>query len=1082
MAFLRSISLKGFKTFARATELVFESGVTVIIGPNGSGKSNIADAVLWALGEQSPTSLRGRSMQDVIFSGSDGQRPAAMAEVTLTFDNHAGEFPIDYSEVEITRRVLRDGSSEYRINGSARRLLDVQELVAGVGLGREMHSVISQGKVDELINSTPATRRALVEEAAGLGRYKKRRDRSQAKLERVRENVRRVCDLEREVRNTLRPLKLQATAAERHAQLTEELAGARGRAALRARLDLQAELDTLEARRREIGRQRVETEEGLTRLREERAREEEQFAAALRERERLSGLYHQARADLERVQSRGAALRQRLARTEGDLARAARRRELAESEAEAAAQRLTELRRAPARGGRRLERVRAAGEATRAALETAKPDLGRLIEEEDELKDRVFELEAERSRRAQERELLRREVAERLRRKEEMDAQEVSAAARIRMLETELAARQQERRAADATSEAAASALAYHVEEAARLRAEAAEARALERQSEEGLAALASRRRVLEQVCARREGVPQAARALLESQPGAVLVVEALRVAPGYERAVAAALGALAAGVVVPGARDLRVVTESGGALEVVWPLVVKTAASQGEVRSRGGVDLWSVVEGPQDLVAALRSLLPPTAVLDDVGGWDGPAGVRAVTRRGQVLHGQVHAAVREEPGAEALLAARSELQALTARAEESAEALARARAAAASTQAAVAAAEQRARGAEQALREARRAAAGLADEVDLFRRRLEEGTAQLAEVRARAGRDRQLADDLTRDLEAVVERAAVVEGELETARAALRVVRDRVEGLRTQVERLEGKRAQASLLEARLREQARAGEEEMRRSEAASRAAHSGLEQAERQQALYGALAPHLSALHEVVEGLAGEFALRLAGMEGSMERAREAGAGFGEALKDHGRREADLQQRLSGLSEGFVEVEVRLAHLQDSAHEKERELGELRRRHLAPRSVTPDDVRAVPPGDLEATVRRLEKRLEGIGPVNPLAAQEYRETEERARFLAEQRKDLETSMAELQHVIDDLEEHIQSTFAQVFETTRANFSEMVEVLFPGGKGLLRLVEDEPDSDDLEEGAAAPRAAPGIALEIKPPKKAPAA
>jgi len=219
VTFLRSVRLKGFKTFARPTELDFEPGVTVIIGPNGSGKSNIADAVLWALGEQSPTSLRGRTMQDVIFSGTDGRRPGAVAEVCLVFENNAGMFPLDYAEVEISRRLLRDGSSEYRLNGSGCRLLDIQELVAGAGLGREMHSVISQGKVDELVNSTPQSRRSLVEEAAGLGQYKKRRDRALAKLDKVRVNLDRVSAVEREVRGVLRPLKLQVTAAERFAQI-----------------------------------------------------------------------------------------------------------------------------------------------------------------------------------------------------------------------------------------------------------------------------------------------------------------------------------------------------------------------------------------------------------------------------------------------------------------------------------------------------------------------------------------------------------------------------------------------------------------------------------------------------------------------------------------------------------------------------------------------------------------------------------------------------------------------------------------------------------------------------------------------
>ena len=181
MAHLSSVRLRGFKTFARPTELILQPGITVVIGPNGSGKSNIADAVLWVLGEQSPGNLRGRSMQDVIFTGPDGRKSSAVAEVSLTFDNECGSLPLDCAQVEVTRRLVRDGSSEYRLNGSPCRLLDVQDLVGGLGLGREMHSVISQGKVEALLNSTPEARRALVEEAAGLGRFKKRRERARVK-------------------------------------------------------------------------------------------------------------------------------------------------------------------------------------------------------------------------------------------------------------------------------------------------------------------------------------------------------------------------------------------------------------------------------------------------------------------------------------------------------------------------------------------------------------------------------------------------------------------------------------------------------------------------------------------------------------------------------------------------------------------------------------------------------------------------------------------------------------------------------------------------------------------------------------
>ncbi|HZJ02601.1 MAG TPA: AAA family ATPase, partial [Thermoleophilia bacterium] len=304
MAFLHTIRLKGFKTFARSTELLIEPGVTVIIGPNGSGKSNIADAVLWALGEQSPTAIRGRSMQDVIFSGSEGRKGAASAEVTLAFDNSSGAFPTEYEEVEVTRSVSRDGSSSYRLNGSACRLVDIQELISAVGLGREMHSVISQGRVEEFLSSTPLARRAMVEEAAGLGRYKKRRQRSQAKLEKVQTNLDRVEDIETEVRKTLRPLKAQVTAVERYAEVTEELAAARTRLLLVELTALTRERSERGQKRAQVTSSREESARELEAIRASRAREEEEFARTISEREALTARYHEARGHTERIQSR----------------------------------------------------------------------------------------------------------------------------------------------------------------------------------------------------------------------------------------------------------------------------------------------------------------------------------------------------------------------------------------------------------------------------------------------------------------------------------------------------------------------------------------------------------------------------------------------------------------------------------------------------------------------------------------------------------------------------------------------------------------------------------------------------------
>ena len=224
---LRSISMKGFKSFPQRTKLEFGTGVSVIVGPNGSGKSNITDAVLWALGEQSPLAVRGQLMKDVIFAGGHGVKGSGAAEVEVVIDNADGRLDTSFAEISIVRRLERDGEGEYRLNGARCRLVDVIEVLSDSGLGKEMHSVVSQGKVEQIVMSRPRERRLLIEEAAGLGKHRKRRRRAQLKLERTEENLSRALDVEREARSRLRPLKRQAEAAELHERLERQTLEAR---------------------------------------------------------------------------------------------------------------------------------------------------------------------------------------------------------------------------------------------------------------------------------------------------------------------------------------------------------------------------------------------------------------------------------------------------------------------------------------------------------------------------------------------------------------------------------------------------------------------------------------------------------------------------------------------------------------------------------------------------------------------------------------------------------------------------------------------------------------------------------------
>src|SRR5215211_895044 len=317
---LSSITIKGFKSFPERTKLVFSPGVSVIVGPNGCGKSNIPDAVLWALGEQSPLAVRGQSMQDMIFAGGQGQSRRRFAEVEVVIDNGEGD-GTHFSELSVKRRLDRSGEGEYRLNGARCRLADVLEILSDANLGGEMHSVISQGKVEEVVHSKPRERRLLVEEAAGLGKHRKRRRRAQLKLERTRDNLDRALDVEREARNHLRPLKRQARAAETHARLERdglELRGGLAADELRAH---EAELAETEREAEKSRGARDDVERRLAEVSRRRTEIEERFAERDRERTAVWGRLTALRGIHERLSVRAEALSARAGELEGSLER-----------------------------------------------------------------------------------------------------------------------------------------------------------------------------------------------------------------------------------------------------------------------------------------------------------------------------------------------------------------------------------------------------------------------------------------------------------------------------------------------------------------------------------------------------------------------------------------------------------------------------------------------------------------------------------------------------------------------------------------------------------------------------------------
>src|SRR5205809_7742478 len=282
---LRAIKLRGFKSFPEPVEVRLEPGVAVVVGPNGSGKSNVADAIVWAAGSMAPSELRAEKPDDVIFAGGSGRPGAEFCEVELLFDNPAGEGPVPYTELSVARRLHRGGEGQYLLNRTAVRRIDLVELLADLGLGGGMHSIIGQGRVEEILGSKPEERRERLEEAAGLGRFKRRKHRAELKLARVAVQVERARDVEAEVKKRLRPLALQATAAERAEKLLGELASLRARVAELDLAELEDRLAESEGRRTAAQLARRRVDEKVEALLQERAQAEEELADAAGRRE-----------------------------------------------------------------------------------------------------------------------------------------------------------------------------------------------------------------------------------------------------------------------------------------------------------------------------------------------------------------------------------------------------------------------------------------------------------------------------------------------------------------------------------------------------------------------------------------------------------------------------------------------------------------------------------------------------------------------------------------------------------------------------------------------------------------------------
>ncbi|HEX3277256.1 MAG TPA: AAA family ATPase [Thermoleophilaceae bacterium] len=982
---LRSIAMKGFKSFPDRTKLEFGTGVSVVVGPNGSGKSNITDAVLWALGEQSPLAVRGQVMKDVIFAGGHGVQGSKQAEVEVVIDNSDGGLSTDFSEISIVRKLNRDGEGEYRLNGARCRLVDVIEVLSDSGLGKEMHSVVSQGKVEQIVLSRPRERRLLIEEAAGLGKHRKRRRRAQLKLERTQDNLGRALDVEREARSRLRPLKRQAEAAELHERLERQTFEARYALSRDAARSARAELAAAEERARAARSERDEAERLLGEVAKRREQAEQAFAAQTRERERIQAALFAARSAAERISMRLERVREQAQAAVERRARREHELELLEAEIERDGARDAE----PLADERLPRPPEEDGGSTRAAWDALAPaDRLRSLERE------VERLETDRQAR------VRDELASL-----EADLQRVQAE-HARLLE-EAAVRKTALEEAESAIE---------------------KARGERREAERAVEAARAR---AAKVGADLAAVNQFMRTA--APEGATTLAQSMDVDGGYELALAAALGSRLSAAVVDdlaaGEKLLDGAGEKGAsALMTAGGSRPRTPAEDWLPRRGAAVRLLDHVRPAPEVADVVQRLLGRVWVVDSLSRLPADFDGLAVTRAGRRLDGATgELAQAPAGGAERVLEERRRRDELIAASE----------AAVGEEAAATAAAEEAAR--------AIATADAARDEADAAHRRASRDAAEAAEAVSRTewviARRREAPDEGP----GAVRRAEL----LADLRAERRLA-----------ERIEAERADR----ARALERVRTGIERDARLAADAERAATALETA------HAAVAARRDALGGELEGHAA------------------GGDQTAETLRSCAHEEAELQGRLKEASEAVTGAEVGAQQVRDGAAEVERELNTIATALGLPAEPATEPLPDEEREELSVRLDRLERRREQLGPVNPLAKQEYDEAVAHVEELEEQRGDLEAALAELEGLITETDRRIRESFEQTFEAAAKNFEDVVEHLFPGGRGRLRLVQSEgprpviagEEPPEGAEPAADPEDEPeaGVEIEVTPPGK----
>ncbi|HLS25452.1 MAG TPA: chromosome segregation protein SMC [Beutenbergiaceae bacterium] len=1080
---LKTLTLRGFKSFASATTLHLEPGITCVVGPNGSGKSNVVDALAWVMGEQGAKSLRGGAMADVIFAGTSKRPPLGRAEVSLTIDNSDGLLPIEYSEVTISRTLFSGGASEYAINGTPCRLLDIQDLLSDTGMGREMHVIVGQGRLDSVLQASPEERRHFIEEAAGILKHRRRKERALRKLETMSANLARVSDLSAEIRRQLGPLAKQADVARRAQVVQVDLRDARARLLADDLVQLTSSLAQEIADETAIREEREQVEAAQeSRRRRLAALEAEAAAAAPRLSEatetwyRLSSLRERLRGTAtlaaERTRLLGSASEPQQGQDPEDLDAQARNTRQAEADLRAELETAQQKLETAQQARKTAEAAAAEAERELAAVHRGVADrregLAKLTGQVGARRSRLEGIESELAR-------LRNDLQDAERRHEE-------ARAGFAGLEQTVVGAHEGEEGLDAAHEAALEAL-----EAAQ--AKVNELTEAERVAEADRSTWAARRDALDLSMARKDGTGT----LLEGDgPAGVLgpLADRINIEPGFENAIAAALGPLADAAAVEtveaGVEGVRLVRDQDAGQA---HMVVAAAAAPSRDTGPAPSGRWArnLITAADSLQPALESLLAEVVVVQDleearrlVAEHD----LTAVTIDGDVVaRTHVRGGSSGGPSVLELHAAREEadqkLQDATARAEQARFALGPAREQVKSAQQDVDATlaalhesdAQLAAVAEKLghFQSVMRAAAG---ESERAQRAIEEAeatretvAAELAELADRLERAQAEPDEQNTDVEgatarrdATAQEATAARGAETEARLLLRTIEERVRAIASRAESLE----RAAAAERHAREVA--AERARRRAEQAAIATevHQGaqaglvhldhslnLAQQRREQA-EAERAEREEALRAVRTEL-DELSARHAELTDVVHRDEVARA-------QHKLRIEQLEQR--AIEELGLDPEVLVA-----------EYGPDQLIPPVPQAGAADDEELPEPrpyvrAEQEKRYKAAQRALALLGKVNPLALEEHAALEERHQFLTEQLTDLKKSKADLLQIIAEIDDRVEEVFTAAYHDTAAQFEEVFSRLFPGGQGRLVLT----DPDDM--------LTTGVDVHAQPPGK----